>query len=92
VTPTGETASGSGVGNGGGPITDANGNTYTGITAASIQPLTAANEVIYYQPSPGVFTPAGQQPGNTSNPELAWIQQNLAGGTPLYIKQSASGS
>ena len=89
VAPTGETVSGSGVGNGGTPITDAAGNTYVGITAAGIAPLTAGGTTIFYQPAPGVFTPVPTNPSEpgSSNPSLSWIQQNLAGGTPLYVKQ-----
>ncbi len=51
--------------------------------------LTSTNTPLYYQPTPGVYEQVGDQPGNTTNPELAWIQQNLPGGTGLYVKGGA---
>jgi hypothetical protein len=59
--------------------------------ASDLQALTSSGVQVYYTPAPGtdVYEPAGNQPGNTSDPELAWIQQNLPGGSGLYVKSTS---
>lgn len=61
---------------------------YEALTSpADLQALTSSNTPLFYQPTgTSTYEQVGQQPGNTTNPELAWIQQNLPGGTGLYVQ------
>jgi hypothetical protein len=64
------------------------GPTYTGLTDSSLlQPLTMSNTPLFYMAG-GNYEQVGDQPGNTTDPELAWIQQNLQPGTGIYVQNS----
>lgn len=63
------------------------GPTYSALSNPSdLQALTSTNTPLFYAPTPGVYEQVGDQPGNTTNPELAWIQNNLPGGTGIYVQ------
>ena len=85
VIPTGETLQSGGYGPPAGStsVPDVNGNSYSLVPSASISNLINAGNTLYYQPSPGVFSPIN----NGESGITGWPT-----GAPIFIKSSASGA